>query len=356
MNTWKLAGLPLTIDVETKKILKALPKAHAALAELRGIADTIPDQNILINTLAIQEAKDSSEIENIITTHDELYQTDIDKERVFSPESKEVMNYVSAMKKGYQLVVEQGFISSRTILEIQSELEKNKAGFRKVPGTVLRSSKDGEVIYEPPQNGKDIVELMSNLEKYINDFSQDDFDVITKMAIIHFQFESIHPFYDGNGRTGRILNILYLILEKQQSLPILYLSKSIIRNKANYYKFLQEVRDENNWENWILYMINAVTETAQETTELIKSIKEQMNQIKVEFRKRYKFYSHELINNIFKHPYTKIDFIIEELGVSKNTASSYLNKLAEDGFLEKKKLGYSNYYVNKDLYKLLEKR
>lgn len=356
MKKWELSGLPLPIDIETKRILKVLPKAHAALAELKGIAETIPDQNILINTLAIQEAKDSSAIENIITTHDELYQADIDNERAHTPESKEVINYVTAMKKGYQLVVNQGFISCRTILEIQSELEKNKAGFRKLPGTVLRSSIDGQVIYEPPQNGDDIIDLMSNLENYINDFGLDEFDVITKMAIIHFQFESIHPFYDGNGRTGRILNILYLILEQQQSLPILYLSKSIIRNKGNYYKYLQEVRDDNHWENWILYMIDAVTETALETTELIKGIKNQMNQIKVEFKKRYKFYSHELINNIFKHPYTKIDFIIEELGVSKNTASSYLNKLTEDGFLEKKKLGYSNYYVNKELYQLLENR
>ncbi|MBF0432114.1 MAG: Fic family protein [Fibrobacteria bacterium] len=353
-NSWVLGELPLSFDIETREILKKLPLAHAALAELKGIGESIPDQNILINTLAIQEAKDSSEVENIITTHDELFAAEVNKEKSSSPASKEVLNYVSAMKRGFGLISEQGFISSRTILQIQSELEKNSAGFRKVPGTVLRSNQGGKVIYEPPQNGAKIISLMSNLEKYINDFDRDDFDVITKMAIIHFQFESIHPFYDGNGRTGRILNILYLILQKQQSLPILYLSKYVIQNKSEYYKYLQIIRDENNWEPWIQYIINAVIETANDTTKLIKNIKSLMNEMKVEMRSRYKFYSHDLINNIFRHPYTKVEFLVEELSVSKNTAMSYLNKLVQDGFLHKEKKGYSNFYVNTKLYKLLE--
>ena len=354
MNKWTLSELPVKQLLESVKILKMLPKAHAALAELKGIASTIPNQNILINSIAIQEAKDSSEIENIITTHDELYKSELNLMK--SLESKEVQNYISALKTGYELVNKNRLLKTSTILKIQRKLEQNNAGFRKVPGTVLRNSQTGEIIYEPPQDPKVIVDLMQNLEKFINDDNISDLDPIVKMAIIHFQFESIHPFYDGNGRTGRIINILYLIAQNLLNVPVLYLSSYIIRNKGKYYKLLQGIRTTNNWEEWIIYMINAVEVISKETIELILEIKDQMQLTKLELRSTYKFYSQDLLNNLYKHPYTKIEFVVRELNVSRLTAANYLNQLSTDGILRKEKIGKSNYYVNDKLFEILLKR
>ena len=356
MKNWGLTELPLNIDLETKKVLKSLPAAHAALAELKGIASTIPNQNILINTLGLQEAKDSSAIENIITTHDDLYKSELNLDAFKSLNAKEVQNYISALKKGFELTSKSGLLTNRTILQIQGELENNKAGFRKLPGTALKNASTGEVVYTPPQDYEEIMRLMANLEKYINDSEIQDCDPLIKMAIIHFQFESIHPFYDGNGRTGRIVNILYLILEKLQSLPILYLSNYIIKHKADYYRFLQKVRDENLWEDWILFMVKGVEETARETIDLILNIKELMLDYKHKLRDNYKFYSQDLLNNLFKHPYTKIEFVVNDLGVSRLTAANYLNKLSDDNMLRKDKLGTGNYYINEELFKILTKR
>ncbi len=356
MTSWKLEKLPLPIDFETKKVLKALPSAHFALAELKGIAASIPNQNILINTLGLQEAKDSSAIENIITTHDDLYKSELNLDNFKSLDAKEVQNYISALKKGFELILEKGLLTNKVILQIQEALENNKAGFRKLPGTALKNATTGETIYTPPQNYDDIMELMANLEQYINDSELQDIDPLIKMAIIHFQFESIHPFYDGNGRTGRIINILYLVLENLQSLPILYLSSYIIKHKADYYKYLQKVRDENLWEEWVLFIIKGIEETAKETTKLILEIKDLMQVSKNQLRDNYKFYSQDLLNNLFKHPYTKIEFIVKDLGVSRLTAANYLNKLAKDGILRKEKLGTGNYYINLELVELLTKR
>lgn len=356
MTSWKLEKLPLSVDFETKNVLKSLPSAHFALAELKGIAASIPNQNILINTLGLQEAKDSSAIENIITTHDDLYKSELNLGNFKSLDAKEVQNYISALKKGFELILERGLLTNQVILQIQEALEDNKAGFRKLPGTALKNSTTGETIYTPPQNYDDIMDLMANLEQYINNSELQDIDPLIKMAIIHFQFESIHPFYDGNGRTGRIINILYLILENLQSLPILYLSNYIIKHKADYYKYLQKVRDENLWEEWVLFIIRGVEETAKETTKLILGIKDLMQVSKHQLRDNYKFYSQDLLNNLFKHPYTKIEFIVNDLGVSRLTAANYLNKLAEDGILRKEKLGTGNYYINLALIDLLTKR
>ncbi len=356
MTTWKLSELPLKIDLETKKVLKALPSAHAALAELKGIASTIPNQSILINTLGLQEAKDSSAIENIITTHDDLYKSELHLNTFKSLEAKEVQNYISASKKGFELIKKTGLLTNNTILQIQEILEDNKAGFRRLPGTALKNAATGETIYTPPQEYDEIIRLMANLERYINDSGMHECDPLIKMVIIHFQFESIHPFYDGNGRSGRIINILYLILEKLQSLPILYLSNYIIRNKSDYYRFLQKVREENLWEDWILFMIKGVEEIAKETIELIIKIKSLMLDYKHRLRDHYKFYSQDLLNNLFKHPFTKIEFIVNDLGVSRLTAANYLNTLAKDKMLRKNKLGTGNYYINEALFELLIKR
>lgn len=356
MHPRELPKLPLDIDLETKRVLKALPAAHAALAELKGIATTIPNQNILINTLGLQEAKDSSAIENIITTHDDLYKSELNLNAFKSLQAKEVQNYIAALKKGFELTTLTGLLTNNSILQIQEILEDNKAGFRRLPGTALKNAATGKTVYTPPQDYEEILRLMSNLEQYINDSEMQDCDPLIKMAIIHFQFESIHPFYDGNGRTGRIINILYLILQNLQSLPILYLSNYIIKHKADYYRLLQSVRDENLWEEWVLFMIKGVEQTAKETIELIIKIKELMLDFKHRLRANYKFYSQDLLNNLFKHPYTKIEFVVNDLGVSRLTAANYLNKLAADKMLKKNKLGTGNYYINEELFTLLTKR
>jgi len=356
METWKIADLPLDIDLESKIVLKALPSAHAALAELKGIASTIPNQHILINTLGLQEAKDSSEIENIITTHDDLYKSELNLDVFNSLSAKEVQNYITALKKGFSLISESDLLTNKTILQIQEVLEDNSAGFRKVPGTALKNATTGEIVYTPPQEYDEIIRLMSNLERYINTPELHDCDPLVKMAVIHYQFESIHPFYDGNGRTGRIINILYLILEKLQTLPVLYLSNYIIKHKAEYYMHLQKVREDNAWDEWILFMVKGVEETSRETIDLILKIKDLMLEQKHELRDHYKFYSQNLLNNLFKHPYTKIEFVVRDLGISRITAATYLNKLADDNILKKEKLGTGNYYVNTRLFKLLTKR
>lgn len=353
---YNLPELPLPFDMESKAILKSLPTAHAALAELKGLAATIPNQTILINTLGLQEAKDSSAIENIITTHDDLYKSELNLDVFKSLNAKEVQNYIGALKHGFALISEKGVLNNRVILQIQEVLEKNNAGFRKLPGTALKNSSTGETVYTPPQNLTDIQRLMKNLEQFINDNDLSDYDPIVKMAIIHFQFESIHPFYDGNGRTGRIMNILYLILNKLQTLPILYLSSYIIQHKPDYYRLLQEVRDKNNWEEWLLFMIKGVEQTSKATIELIVEIKSLMTDYKNRLRSNYKFYSQDLLNNLFKHPYTKIEFVVNDLAVSRLTAANYLNKLADDGLLEKKRIGTANYYINRQLFNLLTQR
>jgi len=354
-NGWKLAFLPLSLDLETKKVLKSLPSAHASLAELKGIASTIPNQHILLNTLCLQEAKDSSAIENIITTHDDLYKSELNTDSA-GLNAKEVQNHISALRKGFELTSEKGLLTNKIILQIQEELEQNNAGFRKLPGTTLKNAATGEIIYTPPQTFDEITDLMSNLEQFINNKEMDDYDTIVRMAIIHYQFESIHPFYDGNGRTGRIINILYLILEGLQNLPILYLSSYIIRNKPDYYRLLQEVRDHNNWEEWLLFIIKAVEETSKETIQIIIEMRDLMTQYKKTLRDNYKFYSQDLLNNLFKHPYTKIEFVVNDLKVSRITAANYLNKLSEDGLLKKEKFGTGNYYINQPLFDLLSKR
>lgn len=353
MESEKLKKLPLKQDIETKKVLKKLASAHRALAELKGIVSSIPDENILINTLGLQEAKDSSAIENIITTHDDIFKAELNLDGFKSLNAKEVQNYISALKKGFGLITKNKILTNNDIIAIQSELEKNNAGFRKVPGTALKNSTTGEIIYTPPQDYDTILDLMTNLEHYINDESMSEFDTLVKMAIIHYQFESIHPFYDGNGRTGRIINVLYLVMNDLLNLPVLYLSRYIIEHKADYYKLLQEVRETDNWENWVIYMLDSVEQIAKETIILIGKIRDLIYEYKNLLRNNYKFYSQDLLNNLFKHPYTKIEFIENDLGVSRITASKYLNRLAKDKVLRKQKLGTGNYYINEKLIKIL---
>lgn len=337
---------------DTPAILKRLASASRALAELKGVAASIPNQAILINTLGLQEAKDSSEIENIVTTHDELFKDDVLPEAFANPAAKEVLRYRQALHLGYRQVRETGLITANHIVDIQAELERNNAGFRKLPGTALKTGA-GETVYTPPQDPAEIVVLMSDLERFINDGERFPVDPLIRMALIHHQFESIHPFYDGNGRTGRILNVLYLVKEGLLDVPVLYLSRHIVRTKAGYYRLLQAVRDANAWEEWVLYLLEAVEQTSGQTIQTIHAIKDALFDYKHRIRAEYKFYSQDLINNLFMHPYTKIEFIERDLGVSRLTASKYLDALAAGGFVQKNKIGRSNYYVNVALNRIL---
>ena len=268
-----LLPLPASVKLESVAILKQLAKTHRRLAELKGAASSIPNEAILINTLTLQEAKDSSNIENIITTEDELFQGDADSGQFTSAAAKEVHNYAAALKTGFKRVKAEKVIRLKHILEIQSLLVESRAGLRRVPGTVLKNQQTNKVIYEPPQDAEEIERLMSNFVDYLNRNESNDPDPLVRMAVLHHQFESIHPFYDGNGRTGRILNLLHLVLHGLLDLPILYLSRYIVRHKDQYYRGLQSVRDSGAWEPWILYMLQAVEETALETLVLVSEIK-----------------------------------------------------------------------------------
>jgi Fic family protein len=345
---------PLRRDIlETAPILRKAASAHRYLAELKGVSSSIPNEGILINTLSLQEARDSSAIESIITTNDELFRDELFPEFATSAATKEVRNYVAALRAGFDNVQQKQLLTANSILEIHAELEKNRAGFRRLPGTELKNEQSGETVYTPPQEYDTIVQLMNNLELFINDDAVLDIDPLIKMAIIHYQFESIHPFYDGNGRTGRIINVLYLVLKGLLDIPILYLSRYIIQTKQDYYRLLQAVRDEEAWEAWILYILTGVEQTSRQTIRMVQEIKNAVMFYKHRIRSDYKFYSQDLINNLFFHPYTKIEFVERDLKVSRMTATKYLDTLAHDGFLKKEKVGRCNYYINTSLFSIL---
>ena len=351
-----LTNLPIPDEslLESVPVLKALAHAHRFLAELKGVAKTIPNEGILISSLTMQEAKDSSAIENIITTHDELFRIDVIKGEKINQSAKEVESYRVALRESYQQTKSSGLIRVNDILHIQEIIEPNKPGIRKIPGTIIGNATTKEVIYTPPQHPDEINGLLINLVNYINDEHLSELDPLIKMAVIHHQFESIHPFYDGNGRTGRIINILYLVKNDLLDLPILYLSRYIVRTKSEYYRLLQTVRDKNDWESWILYIIKGIEETAKETIEFINQIKTLVFETKRRMRVELpKIYSQELLNNLFFHPYTKVQFVIDQVGVSRLTATKYLNQLAEHGFVNKHKMGRTNYYVNEPLVRLI---
>lgn len=346
--------LPFAQEIETRVVLKKLAKAHQALAELKGIAASIPNEGILISTLSLQEAKDSSEIENIITTHDDLYRSDSIAKLFISVAAKEVHNYASALNYGFKQVKAHGLLTNAHVLHMQATIEENSAGFRRLPGTALKNDLTGATVYTPPQHADEIIALMTNLERFINDDGLCDWDPLTKMAVIHHQFESIHPFYDGNGRTGRIINILYLVKQGLLKIPVLYLSRYINQNKSDYYQLLQSTRDMDDWQPWLMFVLEGVEVTAKQTIVLIEGIKETMQAFKQKMRAELpKIYSQDLLNNLFRHPYTKIDFVMAEINVSRITATRYLNELVGIGLLVKRKIGRDNYYINTALYDLL---
>ena len=359
MASYKIPLLPLPYDLETKTVLRQANKANRKLAELKGVAQAIPNERILISSLTLQEAKDSSAVENIVTTQDDLYRAGLDANfTLIGAATKEVLFYREAINEGFKLVINKNILALNDIKRIQEVLEQNSAGFRTTPGTQLKRSSDGAVIYTPPQDDQRIVELMSNLEQFINDDELCPIDPLVKMAIIHHQFESIHPFYDGNGRTGRIVNILYLVTSGLLDLPILYLSRYITHNKAEYYERIQAIRNATGdnsaqWEAWILYMLRGVEQTAEETIALVKNIGKLMTEYKNIIRPAFGGkYSHELLNGLFYHPYTKIGHLESNMQVSRQTAAKYLDRLASLGLLQKERMGKENYYINTKLMEL----
>lgn len=347
--------LPDEAALETPEVLRQATRAHRALAELKGAAGTIPNENILLETLALQEAKDSSAIENIITTDDELFQGDAATAQFTTVAAKEVHNYVGALKLGFERVRRQRFLRLDDVLDLQGTLLETRTGLRRLPGTVLKNQGTGEVVYEPPQHPEEIQRLMANFLDYFHRGDEAGGpDPLVRMAVLHHQFESIHPFYDGNGRTGRILNLLHLVLHGLLDLPVLYLSRYIVQHKAEYYRGLQAVREAGGWEAWVLYMLRAVEETSRGTLAQVRGIRDLMQETKQRLRSDLpRFYSQDLLNNLFRHPYTKIEFIERDLDVSRPTATKYLEALAAAGMVRKVKLGRSNFYVNDALFRLL---
>lgn len=341
-------------DLKTPKILEALNEATRSLAELKGLASSIPNQHILINAITINEAKDSSAIENIVTTHDSIYK--VLTESGFKEEAaKEVVDYRSAIWRGYEIIKEKGFISTNVLVELQSMIEPNKTGIRKTPGTNLVNSKTGEIIYTPPQAESEIRDLLKNLEDYINN-NGDEVDPLIKKALIHYQFETIHPFYDGNGRTGRILNVLYLVLNNLLTSPILYLSNYINKSKDTYYKLFNEFRENNKYEEWIIYILKGIEVTSKNTIDLIKQIQNEMESYKEKFMTKLpKIYSDELLYSLFYEVYTRINYIENRCGVTRQTATTYLNSLVDNGLLEYEKVGRESIYKNTRLINLLKK-
>ena len=357
-NKYDIPVLPLPYDLETKEVLKELANANRKLAELKGVAQTIPNEDILISSLTLQEAKDSSEVENIVTTQDELYKAGLQiKTQIANAATKEVLRYRESISSGFNLVRKNKLLTLNIIKNIQENLVDNNVGFRRTPGTFLQNDRK-EIVYTPPQDKTEIEKYMKNLEEFINDESMSNLDPLIKMAIIHHQFESIHPFYDGNGRTGRIINILYLVITGLIDLPILYLSRYITHNKSEYYRRIQAIRDRNTdnnkeWEAWIIFMLRGVEKTSSDTISLIHGISQLMDQDKQILRPIFKqSYKHELLNNLFFHPYTKIEYIEKDMMVQRKTATKYLDMIVETGILKKMKIGRENYYINTALAEL----
>lgn len=290
-----------------------------------------------------------------MTTQDELFQADLFPDDPQSPAAKEVARYRNALRLGHNRLLEtDGLIPNSTLIEMFQLLKDRSDGFRLTPGTALKNERSGDIVFVPPQDANEIVAQMTALERFINDDGMSDLDPLIKMALIHHQFESIHPFPDGNGRIGRILNVLYLTRTGLLDIPVPYLSRHITRHKSDYYRLLQAVRDNGDWEAWIIFMLDGVAETAATTLLLVEGIGAQMREAKHRMRSDLpKLYSQELLNNLFRHPYTRIDYVQSDLGVTRQTAARYLDTLSDHGFVEKHRAGKSNYYINVPLVRLL---
>jgi Fic family protein len=347
-----LPTLPPKVDIETKAILKQCITARAALAELKQAAELIPNQSVLINTLPLLEAGASSEIENIVTTTDKLFQH-LRNEDQADPATKEALRYSRALFEGFQ-ALSQHPLNTRTVEEICTQIKGVQMSVRKVSGTALGNHKTGEVIYTPPV-GEDILRMMlGDWERFLHNAVE--IDPLIRMAVAHYQFEAIHPFTDGNGRTGRIVNSLFLIQEGLLTLPILYLSRYIIQNKTDYYRLLLQVTREQDWESWIIYILKGVEETATWTTAKIAAIKA-LSEHTVEYvrNKLPKIYSHELVSLIFELPYCRISSLGEAGIAKRQAASQYLKQLVEIGVLIEAPVSKEKLFIHPKLMQLLTK-
>lgn len=345
---------PVQAKIETIAVLRQVVRSSIALAELKGLAYTLPNPSILLNAVILKEARVSSEIENVITTHDKLYQALSATGSQIDHATKEVLRYREAMLAGFNMIVKNGFLNASGIVAIQEILEENQAGLRRLPGTALKNAITGKVIYTPPDDYNTILLLMKNLEIYINE--TDALSHLIKLAVQHYQFESIHPFYDGNGRTGRIINVLYLCLHGLLDSPVLYLSDYIIKHKADYYRLLGEVKTKDNWEEWVLFILKAVEETSTQTTDQIKLINKLFLKLQDKIKTNAaKLYNKELLELLFEQPYCKIEFLVDRLKISRVTASKYLSGLEKIGILESKKIWKETLYINTELFELLKR-
>ena len=354
---------PLGVDFQTPELLKALVAAHRHLAELKGCAASIPNQAILINTLALQEAKASSEVESYVTTQDELFQADLHIAEWISPAAKEVSRYREALRHGFDRMREQqGILGNGTLIALFQLLKNSSETFRTGGGTVLKNEKTGATVFVPPQDLSQVQAHMQALEQFINDDLASDLDPIIKMALIHHQFESIHPFSDGNGRIGRIQCVLYLVRTGLLDTPVLYLSRYINQFKGDYYRLLQEVRDAEgdpvasaaSWQAWVVFMLNAVAQTARQAVQLVGGMRDLMAETKRRMRTDTpKLYSQDLLNNLFRHPYTRIEFVQNDLGITRQTAARYLRQLAQAGLVQEHSQGKHLYFINAPLVELL---
>jgi len=342
---------PDNAQFEKVEVLKQEALSRAAVAELKGIAHIIPNQDILINAILLQEAKDSAEIENIVTTQDEIYKAiTLKVQSKIEPAAKEVVRYREALWHGAQAINRKGVLSISDIVKIQSIIVGNDAGIRKTPGTALVNESNNETIYTPPYSEQRIKALLRNFTEYLNDEESS----LTKSAILHYQFEAIHPFCDGNGRTGRIVNVLYLVLKQHLDIPILYLSSYLIERKSEYYRLLLEVSSDSQWDKWILYLLKGLEVTAKGTIEKLHAIKELMDKtIELVRQRAPKIYSKELVETLFVHPYCKNEFVEQATGVERKAASRYLHKLSEIGVLSANRIGRENVFINKKLMRLL---
>ena len=345
--------LPFQVDLNKIEILKQLNIANHHIGELKGLLKILPNPGIILRLINISESKDSSAIENIITTYDEIYK-EIVLKTTMGGKPKEVINYKNAIDYGLQLIREKGFISTNIIVEIQGIIEPNKGGIRKIPGTVIINDRTNEIVHTPSQNEIEIRDLMKNLELYINE--NDAYDPLIQMALMHFQFESIHPFYDGNGRTGRVLNILYLVLMDKIQEPVLYLSKYIIENKDEYYSLLKKCNEEISYiEQFVMYILKGIAETSKNTVHLILRINQTIELTKFEIKKRLPdIYRSEIVEHLFSHMYTKNEFFREDLNISRATATKYLKLLEKEGFIVSEQVGKEVIYKNIQLLNLVK--
>ena len=348
----RLPILPPKTNLETTKVLRKTINASRALAQLNGLLTNLPNPTLFLDTIHLQEAKASSEIENIITTNDDLYKSLVADKKFGNPATKEVINYKEALWNGLQQIETRPFISTNLCVEIVQSIKKNTAGIRTTPGTALKNT-NGETIYTPPTGEAVIREKLNNLETFIN--GEDAIDPLIKMALMHYQFAAIHPFIDGNGRTGRILLLLYLKIEKLLDTPAIYLSEYIIKNKADYYMKLRMVTENNDWEGWILYMLEMVEYTAKKGLERLRNVTSLMEQMATEIKETLpKVYTKELVEILFRLPYTKRQFLIDaKLGTPK-TVGNYLMELEKYGFLISEKVGKEKLYLNHKLMAVLE--